>query len=58
MPALGRQKQADLCDFEASLVCKGASRTAGAITQKQKQKDYPRIESLPYVLLYLFNTYL
>lgn len=32
------QRQADLCDFEASLVYEGGSRTAGAITQKQKQK--------------------
>ena len=31
IPALGRQKQADLCEFEASLVYKASSRTARAI---------------------------
>ena len=28
MPALGRQKQVDLCEFETSLVYRGSSRTA------------------------------
>ena len=34
IPALGRQRQADLSKFEASLVYKESSRTARAITQR------------------------
>jgi hypothetical protein len=33
MPALGRQKQGDLCEFEASLVYKASSRAARAVTR-------------------------
>ena len=32
IPALGRQRQVDLSEFEASLVYKGSSRTARAVT--------------------------
>ena len=32
-PALGRQRQADFCEFKASLVYKASSRTAG-VTQR------------------------
>ena len=44
IPVLGRQRQVDLCDLEASLVYKASSRTARTITQrnsvsKQKQKQ-------------------
>jgi hypothetical protein len=44
LPALGRQKQADLCEFEASLIYRVSSRTARAIhrnpvSKKQKQKN-------------------
>ena len=41
IPALGRQRQADLCEFEANLFYKGSSRTAKAVTQEslsQKNK--------------------
>jgi hypothetical protein len=31
IPALRRQRQADLCDFEASLVYRASSRTARAV---------------------------
>jgi hypothetical protein len=31
IPALQRQRQVDLCEFEASLIYKESSRTAGAI---------------------------
>ena len=34
IPALRRQRQADLCDFEASLVYRAGSRTARAVTQR------------------------
>ena len=48
IPALGRQTQADLCEFKASLVYKASSRTARA-TQKNpvledKQKEEERKE--------------
>jgi hypothetical protein len=33
-PVLKRQRQADLCEFEASLVCKGSSKKARPVTQK------------------------
>jgi hypothetical protein len=32
--ALGRQRQVNLCEFEASLVYKKSSRTARAVTQR------------------------
>jgi hypothetical protein len=34
IPALGRQRQADLCEFEASLVYRESSRTPRAKTEK------------------------
>ena len=34
IPALGRQRQADLCKFKASLVYRVSPRTAKAITQR------------------------
>ena len=34
IPALRRQRQVDLCEFEASLVYKASSRTARAVTQR------------------------
>ena len=34
VPALGRQRQVDLCELEASLVYKVSSRTARAVTQR------------------------
>ena len=43
LPALGRQKQADLCEFEASLIYRVSSRTARAIhrnpVSKKKQTN-------------------
>ena len=33
-PALGRQRQADLCEFEASLVYRMSSRTGTKATEK------------------------
>jgi hypothetical protein len=32
--ALGRQRRADLCEFEASLIFKDSFRTARAVTQR------------------------
>ena len=49
--ALGSQTQADLCEFEASLVYKVSSRTARAFTQsipvleKRKRKKNPTLLS-------------
>ena len=40
IPALGRQRQMDLCEFEASLVYKGSFRTARTITQKVHISKY------------------
>ena len=34
IPALRRQRRADLCEFEASLAYKASSRTAGTVTQR------------------------
>ena len=34
IPALGRQRQADLCEFEASLVYKVSFRIVRAVTQR------------------------
>ena len=41
IPALRRQRQADLCEFKASLVYRDSSRTVRAVTERpclQKQK--------------------
>ena len=44
IPALRRQMQADLCEFEASLVYRASSRTVRAVTQRnsvsKKQKVF------------------
>jgi hypothetical protein len=37
-PALNRQRQADLCDFEASLVYRASSRTAKATERNPVSK--------------------
>ena len=47
IPALGRQRQVDLFEFEASLVYRTSSRTVRAVTQrnpvskKQQQQKNP-----------------
>ena len=43
-PSIGRQRQADLCEFEASLVYRASSRTARAtqrnpVSKKQTNKQ-------------------
>jgi hypothetical protein len=48
VPALGRQRQADLCEFETSLVYIVSSRTARAtqgipVLKKQKQKQNKKL---------------
>jgi hypothetical protein len=40
IPALGRQRQADLCEFEVSLVYRVSSRAAN-VTQRKLQKPNP-----------------
>ena len=56
IPALGRQRQADLCELEASLVYRANSRIARAITQrnpvlknktKQKQTNKKSVSGMP-----------
>ena len=34
IPALGKQRQAELCEFKTSLVYKVSSRSAKAVTQR------------------------
>ena len=34
IPALGRQRQADLCEFETSLIYRASSRTHSKATEK------------------------
>jgi hypothetical protein len=47
IPALGKQRQVDLCEFEASLVYRVSSRTARAThrekpcLRKQKKEEEP-----------------
>ena len=45
IPALGRQRQGDLCEFKASLICRVSSRISQGYTkrnQKRKRKTYPK----------------
>ena len=37
IPALGRQRQVDLCEFKANLVYKTSSRTAARATQRNPE---------------------
>ena len=50
IPALGRQRQADLCEFEASLVYRESSRTARAekscLKSKAKQHTHKKVCTL------------
>jgi hypothetical protein len=39
MPALGKQRQADLCEFKASLVYRLSFRTAGATQRNPVSKN-------------------
>ena len=39
--ALGRQRQADLCEFKANLIYKVSSRTAGTVDQKKSYLEKP-----------------
>ena len=56
IPALGRQRQVDLCEFKASLVYRVVSRTARAKQRnpvsknqkkKKKEKKKPKPKPLP-----------
>ena len=56
IPALGRQRQVDLCEFKASLVYRASSRTARAVTQrnpvsKNKRKKKKRKEKYSIFLI-------
>ena len=42
IPALGRQRQVELSEFEVSLVYKASFRTAKAVTQKNLVLKHPR----------------
>jgi hypothetical protein len=39
IPVLGKQRQQDLYEFEASLVCRTSSRTARAMKRKRLEKQ-------------------
>ena len=52
IPALGKWRKADLCEFEASLVYKASSRTAMAVTQRKiKTNKNQKIFSLYFPLI-------
>ena len=40
VPALGRQRQEDLCKFKINLVYKASSRTAWDVTQRNPVSKY------------------
>ena len=42
IPELGRQKQADLCEFKASLIYRASSRSASVITQRNPVPSYQK----------------
>ena len=44
IPALGRQRQAGLCEFEASLVYRGSYRTGSIATGKPASKNENKIK--------------
>ena len=48
IPALGRQRQADLYEFEASLVYRASSRTARSVTQRNPalKKETTKIKGI------------
>jgi hypothetical protein len=58
IPALRRQRQANLCEFKANLVYRGSSRTAQVIqgnpdskrkkkkNQREKEKEYSPTEHI------------
>jgi hypothetical protein len=52
MPALGRQRQADLCKFKASLVYKASSRTARA-TQRNLASKKNNFMCMYFVCMYM-----
>ena len=51
IPALGRQRQADLSDFQASLVYKVSSKTARTVTQRN-----PVSRNKTVVILEIFSS--
>ena len=52
IPALGRQRQVDLCELEVSLVYRVSSRTARAI-QRNPVSTHPRPPKKEIQFLYL-----
>ena len=57
IPALGRQRQVDLCEFEANLVYRASSRTGSKATEKhylgKKNQQQKRMQFCPcYKLLF------
>ena len=57
IPALGREKQVDLCEFEASLVYRTSSRTGSKATEKpcleKQEKKLANQTTLCHILLHL-----
>ena len=59
IPTLGRQRQAELSEFKASLVYKASSRTIRTVTQRNsvsKQQQQPKSEFNPGGTSKGFNT--
>ncbi|KAM7330605.1 hypothetical protein ACRRTK_009794 [Alexandromys fortis] len=60
IPALGRQRQADLCEFETSLVYRASARTGSKATEKpclEKPKNKKKeVTSGQVVVAYAFNS--
>ena len=52
IPALERQRQAELCEIEASLVYKASSRITRAVAQRNPVFKQTKIY-LPYVFVYV-----
>ena len=48
IPALGRQRQAELCEFKASLVYRASSRTGSKATQRNPISKNPKEKSQIY----------
>ncbi|EGW10060.1 hypothetical protein I79_022579 [Cricetulus griseus] len=44
IPALGRQRQADFCEFEASLVSRASARIGSKATQRNPVLKKPKKE--------------
>ena len=49
IPALGRQRQKDLCEFKDRLVFRASSRTARTTQRNPVSKPFPHPQKIPRV---------